>query len=193
MLSETFVSRFKEAREKKNITIKALQPLVGASPSAMNGYATGKTLPPLDVASKIATELGVSLDWLCGIKDDSMPDVSIRNAGDYLRILSLLLTTKVQEAPTRTPGGKEITGGSVFGARMNEELIFIDKKRVPGHIIDFSSWQKILELHLKNELDHEMYSAWIEKKIEALSVYPIPYYPQFYDGPIDIEKDELPF
>lgn len=62
-----FHYRFKAAREKKNITIKALQPLVGASPSAMNGYATGKTLPPLDVASKIAQELGVSLDWLCGL------------------------------------------------------------------------------------------------------------------------------
>lgn len=75
MSPETFANRFKEAREKKNMTIKALQPLVGASPSAMNGYATGKNLPPLDVASKIAQELDVSLDWLCGLKDieDSSP------------------------------------------------------------------------------------------------------------------------
>lgn len=75
MSLETFAARFKEAREKKNITIKALQPLVGASPSALNGYATGKTQPPLDVAMKIAKELDVSLDWLCGLKEieDSSP------------------------------------------------------------------------------------------------------------------------
>lgn len=81
MSPETFAARFKEAREKKNITIKALQPLVGASPSAMNGYATGKTLPPLDVASKIAQELGVSLDWLCGIEKDE-GKASIDNCAD---------------------------------------------------------------------------------------------------------------
>lgn len=70
MSPETFANRFKEVREKKNVTIKALQPLVGASPSAMSGYATGKNLPPLDVAAKIAKELDVSLDWLCGLSDD---------------------------------------------------------------------------------------------------------------------------
>ena len=70
MSPEIFANRFKEAREKKNITIKALQPLVGASPSAMSGYATGKNLPPLDVAAKIAKELDVSLDWLCGLSDN---------------------------------------------------------------------------------------------------------------------------
>ena len=58
MSLEKFAARFKEAREKKNITIKALQPLVGASPSALNGYATGKTQPPLDVAAKIAPKKG---------------------------------------------------------------------------------------------------------------------------------------
>lgn len=82
MSLEIFAARFKEAREKKNITIKALQPLVGASPSAMSGYATGKTLPPLDVAVKIAKELDVSLDWLCGNDEASAGSLVYDNCAD---------------------------------------------------------------------------------------------------------------
>lgn len=92
MSPETFATRFKEAREKKNITIKALQPLVGASPSAMNGYATGKTLPPLDVASKIAKELGVSLDWLCGNKEREDTDIAIRTCADVAAVLDEIVS-----------------------------------------------------------------------------------------------------
>lgn len=77
-----FAARFKEAREKKNVTIKALLPKVGASSSAMNGYATGKTLPPLDVACKIAQELDVSLDWLCGLSNVNKEEFTIGSCAD---------------------------------------------------------------------------------------------------------------
>lgn len=63
-----FVYRFKAAREVNGITVKELTSLTDASQSAMNGYSTGKRLPPLDVACMIAKELDVSLDWLCGIE-----------------------------------------------------------------------------------------------------------------------------
>lgn len=66
MEKDIFASRFKEAREKKGVTIKEMIPAIGVSPSAMNNYATGKTLPPLEVALRIAEYLGVSLDWLVG-------------------------------------------------------------------------------------------------------------------------------
>ena len=192
MTTVLFAERFKAAREKSGLTLKELKDRIGVSVSALSHYANGANLPPLDVAAKLATELGVSLDWLCGINDEASSNLAIRNAGDYLRILSLLLTTKVQEAPTRDLNDNYIAGGHVFGAHMNDELIFIDKARIPGYI-DFSSWQKILELYRKKEIDEEMYSAWIEKKIEALSKYPIPHKPKFYAGPIDVEIDEFPF
>lgn len=82
VLATLFAARFKEAREKKNVTIKALLPKVGASSSAMNGYATGKTLPPLDVACKIAQELDVSLDWLCGLRASSAVELTIDTCAD---------------------------------------------------------------------------------------------------------------
>ena len=192
MSLETFAARFKEAREKKNITIKALQPLVGASPSALNGYATGKTQPPLDVAMKIAKELDVSLDWLCGMETNTHNQFSIDTAGDYLRILSLLLTTKIIDAPTRTTPTTTYVGGSVFGAYITEhDSIEIQNERVPGYHLNFSNWKKLIELYQKGEIDQEVYAAWIEKKIESLSQYQLPYSPKFYNGPIDIE--EFPF
>lgn len=197
MTTVLFAERFKAAREKSGLTLKELKDRIGVSVSALSHYANGANLPPLDVAAKLAAVLGVSLDWLCGIDDESTSDFSIRNAGDYLRLLSLLLTTRVQEVLVKDQEGSFSTSGIVFGASMNDAYILIEKGRLPGHI-DFSSWQKILDLHRNNEIDEEMYSAWIEKKIEALSKYPIPYKPKFYSGPIDIkhtavETDELPF
>lgn len=91
MSPETFANRFKEAREKKNTTIKALQPLVGASPSAMNGYATGKNLPPLEVAIKIANELGVSLDWLCGLSNTTSSSIQIENCADVAAVIDAVV------------------------------------------------------------------------------------------------------
>lgn len=77
-----FTQRLKEAREKEGLSLKELQARVGISLSALNNYVAGRTLPPLDVAARLAAELHVSLDWLSGL-DNSTPDAIIKVTNCY--------------------------------------------------------------------------------------------------------------
>ena len=72
METNIFTQRLKEAREKEGLSLKELQSRVGISLSALNNYVAGKTIPPLDVAVKLAKELHVSLDWLSGIAQQTV-------------------------------------------------------------------------------------------------------------------------
>ncbi len=66
MVKNVFPERLKQAREKKGLSLRELRVRVRVSQSAMSHYANGVTLPTLDIAMKIAQELDVSVDWLCG-------------------------------------------------------------------------------------------------------------------------------
>lgn len=80
MDTNIFTQRLKEAREKEGLSLKELQARVGISLSALNNYVAGRTVPPLDVAVKLAKELHVSLDWLSGIEgSDTAPIIKVSN------------------------------------------------------------------------------------------------------------------
>ena len=164
MSPEIFAARFKEAREKKNITIKALQPLVGASPSAMNGYSTGKNLPPLDIACKIATELDVSLDWLCGIETTTR-NVGIHTNSDVLRFLAELVITKTVYSEQ----------GVIYGAYIDTEYdsIVISSNRLPV-LIDMNTWKNLSDLVRKGIVGEDVYHAWIDKEAKSFDCFPFP-------------------
>lgn len=82
MVKKVFSERLKQAREKKGLSLKALRDSVGVSQSAMSHYANGTTLPTLDIAMKIAQELEVSVDWLCGNEDENG---GVNTLGDVAR------------------------------------------------------------------------------------------------------------
>ena len=80
MDTNIFTLRLKEAREKEGLSLKEMQARVGISLSALNNYVAGKTVPPLDVAARMAKELHVSLDWLSGIDgSDTASTIKISN------------------------------------------------------------------------------------------------------------------
>lgn len=68
-----FPRRLKEARKAKGLTIAGLAEATYTSVASMWGYENGKTFPSIDIASKIATVLGVSLDYLAGLRDTPQP------------------------------------------------------------------------------------------------------------------------
>lgn len=86
-----FAVRMKEVTKEKHMFLNHVGKTIGASPTAMNSYATGKTMPSLDKAIEIAKLLDVSLDYLCGLSDDKRP-LSAREISrkDVIRILGKL-------------------------------------------------------------------------------------------------------
>ena len=71
-----FAQRMKQAREKKNLKQNELAKAVGVTPTTISSYeksddeGNGKK-PTLENAQAIAEKLEVSLDWLCGMSDNS--------------------------------------------------------------------------------------------------------------------------
>ena len=70
-----FCERLKKARKNKNLTQKELSSLSGVSAVMISAYEnenakTGKN-PTLENVYLLAKQLGVSIDWLCGLSDNS--------------------------------------------------------------------------------------------------------------------------
>ena len=92
MDTNIFAQRLKEAREKEGLSLKELQARVGISLSALNNYVAGKTVPPLDVAVRLAKELHVSLDWLSGIDgSESAPITQITDCYQTACVIDQIL------------------------------------------------------------------------------------------------------
>lgn len=61
---DTIAERIKSARQRAGLTMLALAERVGASPSAIHQFESGRSRMTLDRAIKMAEVLNVSLEWL---------------------------------------------------------------------------------------------------------------------------------
>lgn len=174
MNQKVFVARLREARKEKGLTIQELADACGVSLSAMNRYVALTSQPTLEMACKIAQALGVSLDWLCGQEEKPGPPTM----GLVLRVLSLLLTTTTVKLDHKIRG---IMAADFVEDESGDSYIKINKKNL-NNTIDFESWKKLLDLYDSQAIDYEMYSAWIEKKIEAVNRFHLP-----------MDESDLPF
>lgn len=92
----TFAQRMKQAREKKGLKQNELAKAVGVTPTTISAYEKSDTdgngkKPTLENAQAIAENLGVSLDWLCGMADTSGGGYTELTEETYLKSLVNIL------------------------------------------------------------------------------------------------------
>ena len=173
-----FVSRLKEAKEKKGITIKELADQCGVSTSAMNRYLAETSMPTLDVAINMSKALNVSLDWLCGLKQEANARYT---TGLVMRMVSDLLVK-----PTIDEDGHKFYAANFDADPDNKGqlYIYLDQLNTPGSI-DFRAWSKFIDLYRDGIIDETMYNAWLEKMATERETSLLPR--------TAVEQDELPF
>jgi len=71
MQNETFTRRLKEEREKRGWTQEHMAKLLNIKIGTLSGYERGYRTPDLEMANRIATLLGVSVDYLLGREKDA--------------------------------------------------------------------------------------------------------------------------
>lgn len=71
LIFRIFPLRLSEAMGQKRLLQRDLSTMSGITQSAISKYLTGKGLPRTPELIKLATVLGVSMDWLCGVDDSS--------------------------------------------------------------------------------------------------------------------------
>ena len=77
MAQGSFVLILKDLIESRGITQKQLAIDCGATEATISRYLSDVHKPTLDIAAKIAQALDVSVDYLCGLTDLSMPKESL--------------------------------------------------------------------------------------------------------------------
>lgn len=155
MQKDTFAERLRLARERRGMGLKELREAVGVSQSAMSHYSTGATLPPLDVAVKIAEALGVSLNWLCGKDEISTPQNS------YGYIVRLML--KIVDAAS---GSNKPSISTWEGERQDfTGLVFAGEEPINSF---FRKKERFEEMARENTEAKEMYDAWLAGALREL-------------------------
>lgn len=185
-----FSKRLKEARTDKNMTQKELSEKSGVSTVMISAYERSNTNsgknPALNNIYAIATALGVSMDWLCGLTENT----TIDNTGEKLTTRMLLLSlyyivknNNVTESPISYNGITQyIYDISVdYGCHA---FAFIE---------DCQKLKKALQLDILNdEMKHNLINGVIEKYIKKSgdNIEEIFKHYDWYDMPAD---DDLPF
>lgn len=150
---ETFSLRLKTLREDMKMTQKEFSQFIGVKQQTLSGYERGTIKPPIDIAKNIAQKCHVSLDWLCGLKDDDSVNDRISTYSDLIRIFELLRTSseaKPYMSIMRTTfEGKDETV-PVFCFRDKTVLKY------------FEEWISILDLCSKADDKYNLYEVWLK-------------------------------
>lgn len=117
MGNNLFATRLNQARGKSGLSMRALSQAAEVSPQSMSQYAKGDAMPPLRSAIKIAEKLGVSLDWLCGLQEETEPTKDMRHFKTYGEAIRAL-----RRVSRSFPGVIETGNGTVTFTFTDDEL-----------------------------------------------------------------------
>lgn len=164
-MEKQFFNRILDVRNQKKLTQRQLADLAEIAPGSLSAYEKGQKTPPVDAAARIAKALGVSLDWLFGYEVD-MAGTTPKSYGD---IIKALLPLSVLSIPMEM--------GAEWHSDKHDTIISrIAIIRMTDDVLAtfFDSWAKLFKLYQAGDVDEEMYCSWLDKRIEALSVQPLP-------------------
>ena len=92
---EIFAQRLKFARQKAGLTQSDLSSMTNLSPTIISAYENPKSEqgknPTLNNVFILSRELGVSIDWLCGLSDDSSTDRDKLSSTAFIRSIMVLI------------------------------------------------------------------------------------------------------
>ena len=92
---EIFAQRLKFARQKAGLTQSDLASMTNLSPTIISAYENPKSEqgknPTLNNVFILSRELGVSIDWLCGLSDDSSSDRDKLSSTAFIRSIMFLI------------------------------------------------------------------------------------------------------
>ncbi len=184
-----FSKRLKEARTDKNMTQKELSEKSGVSTVMISAYErsninSGKN-PALNNIYAIATALDVSIDWLCGLTENT----TVNNTGAKLTtrmlLLSLYYIVKNTNITETTTNYNAIT-------QYTNEINIQQGCHAFAFIEDCQKLKEALQLDILNdEMKHNLINGVIEKYIKKSgdNIEEIFKHDDLYD----VDLSELPF
>ena len=176
-----FGKRLREARLNAGKSQRDLADAVCISSQMVSAYEKQDRKPSIEVAAALAGELGVSLDYLCGIKAPERPGIVITTFADAINHISELAKyfdckCAIENKP-RPENEWEIEGtGMIVGGKevsYHEEIIATDPVAVINindhSIADFfKRWHEINLLYRKGIISKDLMDSWYLGEMERL-------------------------
>lgn len=158
--TKIFAERLKSARTKRHMSQAELAKAVGVSAATISSYETpsGAKVPALDKAAAIASELDISLDWLCGKECAGKVKITDFDTETYLRSLVVVIS--------------EMTSYFEDNPEQNEEFINFRNRDTSRFLKQCAD---VLKLYRNGTLTKELYETCIEKLISNHRNYVIKY------------------
>lgn len=183
-----FSKRLKEARTDKNMTQKELSEKSGVSTVMISAYERSNTNsgknPALNNIYAIATALGVSIDWLCGIDKEQESTEGINTTTLLKSLINILDTLKyyIEELPNKGINGKSNYYDSLICIHLSKNEN--NKKKIGNFVDDYLEVKKLIDNGaLPKDIKQTVIYAIIEKYKNISIEQLINHY----------EDDDLPF
>ena len=183
-----FSKRLKEARTDKNMTQKELSEKSGVSTVMISAYERSNTNsgknPALNNIYAIATVLGVSIDWLCGIDKEQESAEEINTTTLLKSLINILDTLKysIEEFPNKGINGKSKYYDSLISIHLSKNEN--NKKKIGNFVDDYLEVKKLIDNGaLPKDIKQTVIYAIIEKYKNISIEQLINHY----------EDDDLPF
>ena len=154
-----FAERMKQARTQQGIKQNELAKAVHVTPTTISAYEKADTegngkKPTLENAQKIASFLGVSLDWMCGNAQKASKSITSFSLQDFLESIAIVLY--------------EMSIENEYDKETRSAMIQIKNQKIASFC---GQVQNLLAVYRSGTLTAEMYKDCIKRLIDGFSGY----------------------
>lgn len=158
--SEIFSTRIKLLRESLGMTQMDFSDFIGMTQQALSAYERRKISPSLEILTKIAKKCDISIDWLCGLSDNKILNISFNT---YCDIADLLF---------QISGITKMRLG--IDPDANSPYITFDTKILCDFLNEWNDASNILKSSsINKKITKTMFDAWKKNKLEELDKIPV--------------------
>ena len=166
-----FGKRLREARQKVNKSQRDISETVGISSQMVSAYEKQERRPSLEVAAALAAELGVSLDYLCGIKNEQQKQFAYAPLSEMLSYIAKLsayfdCSCSVRKISLSEEEAYDVQCGEDEYKTVTEEnvaVFYINDHCVTDFI---RNWIKMYSLYEEKVISIEILETWYRGELE---------------------------
>lgn len=172
MSENNFSARIKALRESLNMSQMEFAKSVGTTQTTLSSYENTDKTPSLDIIKTISIKYNVSLDWLCGLTDESKSANTVTTYSDVIKALLSIMKNENMDsgiAFMAAPHNRYLT------SHTNEPFVFpylfMNDKILYSF---FKEWGDLIKLLNKGTIKDDLYQLWLTDKLKALATPLLP-------------------